>query len=269
MEEFVLKLINDIKLNFNAASLIKAGIIIILTVAAVIVLTIVYRKLRAKQEKLNDLRKTSTYRIIYRIIRALIIITGVIAVLQSVGINLIGLSASFALVVLLLVLAVKDALQDVFAGFVIMSDKFFNVGDAVEYEGNEGIIVSFTARTTKIEFLEDRSVLSVANRNISKIRKLTHLVDIDIPLPYELGRKEAFSVLSSICEKIRLLEGVESCELKGTQDFGASAVIYKIRFFCEPHDRPDIRRSVLKTIQDGLEKAGIRIPYQQIDVHRK
>ncbi len=87
MEEFVLKLINDIKLNFNAASLIKAGIIIILTVAAVIVLTIVYRKLRAKQEKLNDLRKTSTYRIIYRIIRALIIITGVIAVLQSVGIN--------------------------------------------------------------------------------------------------------------------------------------------------------------------------------------
>ena len=108
MEEFVLKLINDIKLNFNAASLIKAGIIIILTVAAVIILTIVYRKLRAKQEKLNDLRKTSTYRIIYRIIRALIIITGVIAVLQSVGINLIGLSASFALVVLLLVLAVKD-----------------------------------------------------------------------------------------------------------------------------------------------------------------
>ena len=267
MEEFIIKLINDTKLNFNAVSLIKTGIVIVLTIAAVIALTVVYRKLRTRQEKANDLRKAYTYRIVYRIIRALIIVTGIIAVLQAAGINLIGLSASFGLLVLLLALALKDALQDVFAGIVIMSDKFFNVGDAVEFEGNEGIVVSFTARTTKIEFLEDRSVLSVANRNISKIRKLTHLVDIDLPLPYELSGKEAFSVLSGICEKIKSVKGVEDCELKGTQDFGTSAVIYKIRFFCEPHDKPDIRRSVLKTVQRSLEEAGIRIPYQQIDVH--
>ena len=269
MEEIILKLFNNTKLNFDTSSLIKIGIILTLTVAAVIILTVTYNNLKSNQEKTNDLRKTSIYRIVYRIIRALIIITCIIAILQAVGINLIGLSASFGLVVILLVLAVKDALQDIFAGFVIMSDKFFNVGDAVEFEGKEGIVVSFTARTTKIEFLEDRSVLSVANRNISKIRKLTHLVDIDLPLPYELCGKDAYTVLNRLCKRIKKLEGVESCELKGTQDFGSNAVIYKIRFFCEPHDRPDIRRSVIKTVQDGLEEAGIRIPYQQIDVHSK
>jgi len=269
MEEFLLKFINDIKLNFNTTSLIQAGIVVALTVAAVIILTIVYRKLRSKLEKANDLRKSYTYKIIYRIIRAIIIITGIIAVLQSVGINLIGLSAGVGLLILLVALGVKDALQDVFAGIVIMSDKFFNVGDAVEFEGNEGIVVSFSARTTKIEFLEDRSVLSVANRNISKIRKLNHLVDIDLPLPYDLPGKDAIYTLNRICEKIRNVEGVESCELKGTQSFGTSAVIYKIRFYCEPHDKPDIRRAVIKTIQNGLEDAGIRIPYQQIDIHSK
>ena len=269
MEEIILKLFNNTKLNFDTSSFIKIGIILAMTAAALIVLTIIYKKLRSNQEKANDLRKTSTYRIIYRIIRALIIITSIIAILQSVGINLIGLSASFGLVVILLALAVKDALQDIFAGFVIMSDRFFSVGDAVEFEGKEGIVVSFTARTTKIEFLEDRSVLSVANRNISKIRKLTHLVDIDLPLPYELSGKDAYTVLNRLSKRIKKLDGVESCELKGTQDFGANAVIYKIRFFCEPHDRPDIRRSVIKTIQDGLEEAGICIPYQQIDVHSK
>lgn len=269
MEEFIIKLINDTKLNLDTASLIKTGIVILLTVSAVIVLTVIFKKLRAKQENTNDLRKTYAYKIIYRIVRALIIVSGIIAVLQAVGINLIGLSATFGLLALLLVLAVKDALQDVFAGVVIISDKFFNVGDAVEFEGNEGVVVSFSARTTKIEFLEDRSVLSVANRNISRIRKLTHLVDIDIPLPYELSGKEAYSVLEKICDKIKTLDGVENCELKGTQDFGGSAVIYRIRFFCEPHDRPDVRRSVIKTVQDGLEEAGIHIPYQQIDVHNR
>ena len=269
MEEFILKLVNDTKLNFNTAALIKTCIVIALTVAAIIILTVIYRKLRSKQEKANDLRKTYTYRIIYRIIRALIIVTGIIAVLQAVGINLIGLSASFGLLVLLIALAVKDALQDVFAGIEILSDKFFHVGDAVEIEGNEGIVISFTARTTKIEFLEDRSVLSVSNRNISKIRKLTHLTDIDLPLPYDLSSKEAFSVLNGICDKIRSEEGIENCEFKGTQDFGPSAVIYKIRFFCDPHDKPDIRRRVIMIIQKNLEEAGIRIPYQQIDIHNR
>ena len=206
MEEFILKLINDTKLNFNTVSLIKTGIILLLTVAAIITLTIIYRKLRAKKEKENDVRKTYAYRIVYRIIRALIIVTGIVAVLQTAGINLIGISAGFGLLILLLAFAVKDALQDIFAGIVIMSDRVFNVGDAVEFEGKEGIVISFTARTTKIEFLEDRSVLSVANRNISKIRKLTHLVDIDLPLPYELSGKKAYSVLGDICEKIKTLE---------------------------------------------------------------
>jgi small-conductance mechanosensitive channel len=112
-------------------------------------------------------------------------------------------------------------------------------------------------------------VLSVANRNISKIRKLNHLVDVDLPLSYDLSGREALSLLGGICEKIKALDGIEDCELKGTQDFGASAIMYKIRFYCEPHDRPDIRRSVIMTIQDGLEAAGIRIPYQQIDIHEK
>lgn len=269
MEEIILKLFNDTKLNFDAASLIKVLIVILLTIAAIIVLSVIYKKLKSKHEYANDLRKTYTYRIAYRIIRALIIVTGVIAVLQSVGINLVGLSASFGLIVLLLVLAVKDALQDVFAGIVIMSDKFFNVGDAVEFEGNEGIVVSFTARTTKIEFLEDHTVLSVANRNISQIRKLNNLVDIDVPLPYDLPAKEAYYALNRICDKIKTVEGVETCELKGTNGFDASAIIYKIRFYCDPHDKPDIRRAVLKTIQNGLEDANIRIPYQQIDIHSK
>ena len=163
----------------------------------------------------------------------------------------------------------EDSFQDIMSGLTIMTDKYFSVGDAVEYNGREGIVISFTVRTTKIELLADRSVVSVANRNISQIRKLTHLVDIDLPLPYELERKESYAVLGSICDDIREISGVESCELKGTQDFADSAIIYKIRFFCEPHDRPDIRREVLRTIQDGLDKADIHIPYRQLDIHEK
>ena len=111
--------------------------------------------------------------------------------------------------------------------------------------------------------------MSVANRHITKIKKLTHMVDIDLPLSYEDNRADVYRVLLSICNNIRKISGIEKCELKGTQNFEESAVIYKIRFFCEPNDRPDIRREVMKTIQDGLAEGGIKIPYRQIDIHNK
>ena len=269
MEEIILKMINGTSISLDVAAIIKIAIILVSTAALLIAIKIIYKRIVAKPDIHSDLRKTQVYRISLRVGRIIIITAGVLAILHSIGINLTGLSVLLGIVVILLIMAVKDALADVFAGVVIMSDKYFAVGDAIEFEGKDGVVISFTARTTKIELLDDRSVLSVANRNISKIRKLTHLVDIDLPLPYELSLKEAYSVLSGICMKISGLEGIESCELKGTQDFGASAIIYKIRFFCEPNDRPDIRRAALKTIQVELENASIHIPYQQIDIHEK
>ncbi len=257
------------KIDLGPTSLITIAIVLILAVVTLIALTVAQKKLKEKFEKTNDLRRTHIYRIVFRIIRILVVLTAIIAILQTVGIRLTGVSAGLAVLVLLLALAVKDALQDVFAGIVIISDKYFNVGDAVEFEGKEGIVVSFTARTTKIEMIDDRSLLSVANRNISKIRKLTHIVDVDLPLPYELSGREAHMYILGICRRIKAIDGVENCELKGTYDFGASAIIYKIRFYCDPHDRLDIRCAVLKTIQDGLEEVDIHIPYQQIDIHQK
>ena len=270
MENLLLGLLDGVGETFDAERVIKLLIIIAVTVAAYVALVILRRRLKARLNlDHSEFKKRHAFITVFRVAKALVIISGIVMMLQTIGINLTGLTTGLGLIILLLMLAIKDYLQDVFAGLTIMTDKFFSVGDAVEFDGRDGIVVSFTVRTTKIEFLDDRSVLSVTNRNISKIRKLTHLVDIDVPLPYELDRKRAFELLSGICDDIRGTDGVESCELKGTQEFGTSAVFYKIRFFCEPNDRPDIRREAHKKIQDGLAKAGVAIPYQQIDIHSK
>ena len=267
MEDIIMKAFTESKLQLDLADIIKIIIVIILTVAVFIALTVVKKRIKSNPEIKGDLRKMHTYTVAFRIAKIITAAAGSVAILQSIGVNLAGLTAFFGVIIVIFVLAVKDALQDLFAGFVIMADKYFLVGDAVEYGGRDGIVIGFTTRSTKIEFLDDRSVLSVANRKITEIRKLTHLVDVDLTLPYGLGRKTAFSVIEGICGDIRAIEGIERCELKGAQDFGANGMKYKIRFFCEPNDRPDIRREVIKTVMDGLENANIQIPYQQIDVH--
>lgn len=268
MEDYILKTLDEIKIQLTFTTLTRIGIILALMVAALVIMAIVQKKIKAKVSR-EDIRRSQFVRIGFRLGRIAVVLTGIIAILRTVGIDFTGLSVLAGVLVLLLALAVKDALQDIFAGIVIMSDKYFSVGDAVEFEGRDGIVISFTARTTKIKFLDDHSIMSVANRHISKIRKLTHLVDIDLPLPYELSGKDALAALRGICDKINALEGVERCELKGTQEFGASAILYKLRFYCDPGERPDIRRAALRVIQEDLEAADIHIPYQQIDVHTR
>ncbi len=269
MSEEVLNEISDAFSRIDMPKLIRSGIILILAAAGFIIVSVVFKKLKKKYVNEGELKKKQGLMIVRRIINIFIFITALLAILQVNGINVSGFSLGIGAVTVILSFAFKDLLQDVISGTSIMIDKYFKIGDAVEYEGRDGIVVFFSVRTTKIEYIDDRSVMSVANRNITKIRKLTHLVDIDLPLSYDEPREKVFKTLDGICGDIRGIEGVESCELKGTQDFGDSAIIYKIRFFCEPHDRPDIRRAVLKAVQDRLAAADMRIPYRQLDVHEK
>ena len=93
------------------------------------------------------------------------------------------------------------------------------------------------------------------------------MVDIDIPLSYDEDVRKVHKIMQEISQKIAAVEGIDSSIYKGTERFDDSAVIYKMRFFCQPEKKPDMRRAAIKIIQEGLEKSGMRIPYRQLDVH--
>lgn len=269
MEQEVLKTLESAFKGLDYTRLFRCGVVLLGAVALYIAMRIAFKKYKERIEPLEDVRRMNTLALIFRIAKVVLICATVLAILQICGINVSSIVFGFGLITTILAFAVKDALQDIFTGLMIRTDNFFKVGDAVEYNGRDGIVISFSVRSTKIEFLDDRSVMAVANRHISQIRSLTHLVDIDLPLSYEEDRRHVYEVLSGICEEIRSVKGIEDCIFKGTQSFDESAVTYKIRFFCEPNDRPDIKREVHRIIQDGLARAGIQIPYRQLDIHQK
>lgn len=269
MDQEFLKTLESAFTGLDYPRLVRCGIAAVISIALFIALRIVYKKYRQKIEPTEDVRRLNALATAYRVVRLLLLFATIIVILQICGINMSSVVLSFGLLTTILAFAVKDALQDVFTGFMIRTDNFFKVGDAVSFDGKDGIVIAFSIRSTKIEFLDDHSVLAVANRHISKIRSLTHLVDIDLTLSYDEDREKVYRTLEGICQEIRVADGIEDCMFKGTQRFGESAIVYKIRFFCEPAERPDISRMVHKIIQDGLDRAGIRIPYRQMDIHQK
>ena len=90
---------------------------------------------------------------------------------------------------------------------------------------------------------------------------------MNVPLPYEEDYRKVHQVLGAICRQIAMIDGIEDCVYKGTHDFGDSAIIYRINLYCPPELKWEMWRAARALIQEGLDEAGIPIPYPQMDVH--
>ena len=260
-------LLNEILAHITIPKLIVCGIVVVVTVALCLGLKFGTKRLKKKLSFENDKTKLSVLNISVNLLRIVIIIVAVIVVMQVLGINTGTLTTVLALVLAVLGFAFQDSLKDVFMGLIILIDNYFKVGDAVCYEERDGIVVNFNLRTTKIKMIDDNSVLAISNRNISQIAKLSNMNDIDVGWSYDEDVKKVYETLTEVCERVKKIDNVEDSMFKGTQSFDDSVINYRVRFFCKPINRPDTKRAVMREIQKGLDEAGIKIPYKQLDVH--
>lgn len=214
-------------------------------------------------------QQATLVRIIVDIIRIVILLAAVLLVLQIYGVNVSSAIAGFGIAGAIVGLALQDTLKDVMMGVHMMFDHFFLVGDVVRYGDLEGTVVGFNTRTTTIRNIRNGSITSICNRDISQITKLPPLVfvDIDVPLSYEADPHTVHTVLRGLCEKIGELKDVDRCEYRGTHSFEDSAILYKVRFYSAPAAQFDCRRDAMHILQEGLNEAGLQIPYNQYDVH--
>ena len=213
--------------------------------------------------------KATLVRVMFGILQFLIVLGAILVILQMNGVNVNSVVAGLGLLSAIVGFALQDVLKDIFMGIHIISDHFFSVGDVVKYQDIEGEVIGFTIKTTTLRNIYDNNITTICNRNISEITKMpsSAMVDIDLPLSYEEDVKKVHKVLTEICAQINDAEGFDCCIYKGTQSFSDSAVIYKLRFFCAPGDKPERVRDAMRIIQNGLVAADIRIPYRQLDVH--
>ena len=247
--------------------------IIIIAVSLIIYKILLY--LIEKSEKKNRLnlfngRKSKTYlKLTKSIIRyVFIVITGLI-LLQNNGVNVSSLLAGVGIIGVVLGLAIQDWLKDIIRGTSILSDGYFAVEDIVKYKDIEGKVLVIGLKSTKIQDIRSGNIISIANRNIEEIEVVSNLSYINVPLPYELPVEKAESIMEEIIAEVKKIENIEDSRYLGVNDLADSSIKYLVEIKCNPASKLQARRNTLKTILIILEKRGISVPYNQLDVHQK
>ena len=249
--------------------LISLGVILV----AIILYTLIDKMVLKRLDKFNKKfysKKTGTYFKLFRSInRYLYILVVLFIILKINGVNITTMVTGVGVIGIVFGFAIQDALKDIIKGFDIITDSYYQVGDIVRIDKYTGKVLAIGIKTTKLEDIFENNVVSISNRNIEKVEILSHMINIDIPLPYDLDSKKAEKTINFIVEKIKKIDKVEDVEYRGINNFDESNIKYHIKVYCPPINKVQIRRDSLTCIFKCLEEKNISIPFNQIDVHQK
>ncbi len=258
-------MLNELLKNVWVIKILKSLIAI---VSSVLVYNIVLFFI--KDLKFFNNKKTKTFiRLTRSIIRYIFIIITTLIILQIFGFNVSSIFAGVGIFSIIIGFAVQDALKDIIKGFDIISDSYYRVGDVIKFEDIIGKVLVIGLKTTKVEDVNTLNVVSISNRKIEQVEVVSKLINIDIPLPYELKVKDVENIIEKIVNNVKKIEKVEECKYHGINNLSDSSIDYQIKVYCNPLYKTQTRRDALNKIVETLEDNNIQVPYQQIDIHNK
>jgi len=207
--------------------------------------------------------------LLVRVGRVAVAIVGVIILLDHFGVNVTAFATALGLAGLAFSLAAQETIKDAIAGFIILVDRPFRIGDRIEIqgEGTWGDVTDIGLRTTRIRTRDNRMVI-VPNSVISNNQVINYTfpdpryrIETRVGIAYGTDIEMARSV---IAEAVRCVEGVLPDKPVDAlyAEMGDSAMIFRVRWWVETYaDTRRVEDKVLTSLQQALDAAGIECPF--------
>jgi small-conductance mechanosensitive channel len=166
-------------------------------------------------------------------------------------------------------LAAKDTIADVIAGFIVLVDQPYRVGDRIEIEEIDtwGDVVDIGLRTTRIRTRDNRMVI-VPNSVIGKNQVINYTfpdpqyrIQTHVGIAYGTDIETARRVL---CEAVRRVEGVLPDKPVDALyvEMGDTAMVFRVRWWIESYrDTRQMFDKVHTALQHAVDAAGIDCPF--------
>lgn len=166
----------------------------------------------------------------------------------------------------------QSVVSDVIAGFLIVSEHQFDIGDVVSVAGVSGSVEDVRLRVTVLRDLEG-VVHYIPNGEIKVSSNFTQEYSrlvLDLGIGYECDVDTALVVLEEELSLVALDERwlrVPVVEVLGVNELASSAVILRAVLTTDPDDRWTAKREALRRVKLRFDAEGISIPFQQVALH--
>jgi len=232
---------------------------------------------RGKKKDGSDYDKT-TIDAVSKILRASVIITAALVILQTLGFSVSGVLAFGGVGGVAIGFAAKDLLANFFGAMMIYLDKPFKIGDWIRSPDQEieGTVEDIGWRQTRIRTFDKRplyvpnsvfSSISVENPSRMQNRRIKMYVGV---------RYDDMGVIKKIVDDVRqmLIQHTEIDENKtlivNVDEFGASSVNFLVYAFTHTTDwvqYHEIRQDIMLKISQIIDKYDAQIAFPTTTLH--
>ncbi len=205
------------------------------------------------------------------ILNAVLKILIILCVLSTVGFDMTTLIATVSAATVAIGLALKDSLANVASGTLIIINKKFKVGDYIETEGLKGTVVKIDMMYTTLCTYNNREILIpnsrlTSNNIINYFVREKRRVDLVIPISYSEDIEKARGVIMEVLDESDLVLHEENNKVQ-VEKLNESSVDLMVWIWCDSEDYWKVYYSMQENIKTRLEKNGIIIPFNQLDLH--
>lgn len=192
---------------------------------------------------------------------------------QQVGVQASSIIAVIGSAGLALGLSLQGSLSNIAGGVILLVIKPFQVGDYIieDSSGKEGTVQSIGIMYTKLSSMDNKAIL-IPNGKMSSasITNVTNQdkrrVDLVVGIEYKEDIKKVKDILSKVIESEDVLLKEDPVKIF-VSEFRESCIDIGIRYWVRTEDYWESRWRVLENIKYSFDKAGVNIPYNQLDVN--
>jgi MscS family membrane protein len=237
-------------------------------------LTIGYRDFGTKvRGKVNE----SLLQFFHSMLVIVIIVAAFLTVLASWGVKIGPLLAGLGVAGVAIAFALQSTLSNVFGGISMLLDRSINVGDSISLgDGTSGHVLKINLRSTKVKTFDNELIIvpngKLSEENIKNLALPKPDTRVVVPFGVAYGSDIA-EVKKLVLKEIKKVKGLSD---KGSDpavrflEMADSSLNFKAYFYIESFDNKLSAKDEANTrIYNALNKAGIEIPFPQMDVNLK
>jgi len=196
----------------------------------------------------------------------------IISVASMFGINTTSFIAIFSALTVGIGMALNGSIGHFASGVMLMLFKPFKIGDLVEIGGGHtGTVEAINAFNTTLATLDNKRII-IANSNVTDntITNISGQGIVGVELTFGIGYTDSIDEARKIILEVgkncpHILDDPAQGVVVG--ELADSSVNLNTRPFCKSEDYWDTLFYLQEHVKKEFDKAGIGIPYPQMDIH--
>lgn len=249
--------------------LIRIGLIVVVAFILSILYSMAIRKLL--QHNAGKKKSQTMYKLLLSIGRYVTWFIAALIILETLNVQTAPILASAGVLGIAIGFGAQSIVMDMIAGFFILFEETFLVGEVIEVQGFRGEVIEIGLRTTKLRSW-DGTLKVFTNgeiKSVSNFSRFNSLAMIEFQVSYETNLAALSTALDPFLTSYNHEQVIEPPKFLGVTKLADSGITCLITCACSPNTHFGVTRDLRAKLKTHLDQSGIEIPYPHIVVKEK